>query len=101
MSRNSASRRLQTDGQDAGIPMDRPILPTALSRTPLVAQIWVLLLGGLVIAQLVTMLLTLMLPPEPKAQHSLADVAAALRGQMPVEDRPDHLERAVQTSPPD
>ncbi|WP_157218149.1 ATP-binding protein [Flavisphingomonas formosensis] len=68
---------------------------------PLMFQILALLLGGLVIAQLVTLLLTLLLPPSPSPQHSLASIAAALRGEQGRESRPDGLERAVQPGPPD
>jgi two-component system OmpR family sensor kinase len=45
---------------------------------PIVIQIIGLLLGGLVVAQLVTLLLTLVLPPAPAAQHGFGEIAAAL-----------------------
>jgi signal transduction histidine kinase len=66
---------------------------------PLALQITVLLMGGLVIAQLVTLFLTLMFPPAPAAQYELDDIATALadrRGD-------DHhgLRRLVQAGPPD
>ncbi|MDB5685556.1 MAG: sensor histidine kinase, partial [Rhizorhabdus sp.] len=60
---------------------------------PLVLQILGLLLTGLVVAQGVTLLLTLILPPEPSPQHSIAAVAAALQGVPTGENRPDALER--------
>jgi signal transduction histidine kinase len=66
---------------------------------PLALQITILLLGGLVVAQLVTLFLTLTFPPAPAAQYGLRDIAAALsdrRGD-------DHhgLNRIVQAGPPD
>jgi two-component system OmpR family sensor kinase len=45
---------------------------------PLALQIMALLVGGLVVAQLVTLMLTLLLPPAPAAQYGLDDIAAAL-----------------------
>ena len=45
---------------------------------PLAVQIVALLLAGIVVAQLVTLVLTLLLPPAPPAQHSLADIAAGV-----------------------
>lgn len=45
----------------------------------LAAQILTLLVGGLVVAQAVTLVLTLLLPPEPPARFGLADIAASLR----------------------
>ena len=41
-------------------------------------QIMALLVGGLVVAQLVTLMLTLLLPPAPTPQYGLDDIAAAL-----------------------
>ena len=67
-----------------------------IEEPPIVLQILVLLLGGLVVAQLVTLLLTLVLPPAPPVQRSLGDVAAALRGE-PGRVR---LARTVQGAPP-
>jgi signal transduction histidine kinase len=68
---------------------------------PLLLQILLLLLGGLVVAQAVTLALTLILPPAPAQQHGLDAVAAALRGQPIEEDRPDRLVRKLQNDPPD
>ncbi|HMA49586.1 MAG TPA: ATP-binding protein [Magnetospirillaceae bacterium] len=68
---------------------------------PLLLQILLLLLGGLVVAQAVTLALTLILPPAPAQQHQLDAVAAALRGQPIEEDRPDRLVRKLQNDPPD
>lgn len=62
---------------------------------PILFQILLLLLGGLVVAQFVTLLLTLVLPPAPPVQHRLGDVAAALRGE-----RSGTLVRRVQPGPP-
>jgi two-component system OmpR family sensor kinase len=68
---------------------------------PLVLQILGLLLAGLVIAQVVTLFLTLILPPAPSPEHSLAEVAAVLQGAPSGENRPDPLQRVVQSGPPD
>lgn len=63
----------------------------------LAIQIVVLLTAGLVIAQLVTLFLTLLLPPEPTPQYNLSSVARALRG-----DGSDHkFERLVQAEAPE
>ncbi len=64
---------------------------------PIVFQILVLLLAGLVVAQLVTLLLTLVLPPAPPTQHSFEDVVAALDGG----DGAGHLSRTEQSGPPE
>ena len=62
---------------DAGM---SPFFRLRAWRGPSLAmQILALLLGGLVVAQLVTLLLTLLLPPEPPAKYSLAGIAEALR----------------------
>jgi signal transduction histidine kinase len=81
---------------------------TALGRPrrwpspPIAFQILALLLAGLVVAQTVTLVLTVLLPPAPATQHSLADIAAGLRGAVPDDsdddDRP--LVRTVETQPP-
>nr|WP_232792887.1 ATP-binding protein [Caulobacter hibisci] len=67
---------------------------------PIALQIVALLVASLVVAQLATLALTLLLPPKPPAQHSLADIAAALKGG-PIdasETRP--LVRTVEDEPP-
>ncbi len=67
---------------------------------PIALQIVALLLASLVVAQLATLALTLLLPPKPPAQHSLADIAAGLKGG-PIdasETRP--LVRTVEKEPP-
>ncbi len=63
----------------------------------LVVQIVMLLLGGLVVAQIVTLLLTMLLPPAPTPQYNLDSVAAGLRGQKLA----GNLRRDVQSGPPD
>lgn len=67
---------------------------------PLGLQIMVLLLGGLVVAQLVTLFLTLILPPAPKAQYRLEDVAAVLSGREPTSAGGKALQRSVEAGPP-
>jgi len=64
---------------------------------PLALQIVGLLLAVLFVAQLVTLLLTLLLPPAPKAQYGLNDIAAALTDDAGI----DRLQRTVQSGPPD
>src|SRR6478736_4583852 len=64
---------------------------------PLALQIVALLLAVLFVAQLVTLLLTLLLPPAPQPQYGLDDIAAAL-----AEDAEGNgLQRTVQAGPPD
>jgi signal transduction histidine kinase len=60
----------------------------------------VLLLGGLVVAQLVTLFLTLILPPAPQAQYNLEDVAAVLAGRTPASEGGKSLTRSVEASTP-
>lgn len=61
--------------------MKNPARILAWRGPPLALQIMGLLLGGLVVAQIVTLVLTLFLPPEPPAKYGLADIAASLRDQ--------------------
>ena len=72
-----------------------------LSGLPLALQVMGLLLGVLVIAQLVTLFLTLVLPPEPPPQYRMTDIARALDGaaiRQGGEERP--LQRLVRSGPP-
>ncbi|CAN7219862.1 ATP-binding protein [Phenylobacterium sp. LjRoot225] len=59
---------------------DRPALFRRLPSPPIWLQIIALVVGGLVVAQVVTLALTLLLPPAPPQQHSLGEIAEALRG---------------------
>ena len=70
--------------------------PRAWREPPIAVQILALLLGGLVVAQLVTLLLTLVLPPAPPMQHGIADIVATLRGH-----DAGRLRRRVQAAAPD
>lgn len=72
---------------------------TRWAGPPLLIQILALIVGALVVAQLVTLLLTLVLPPEPPRHYELSDIAATLRGETPADARP--LTRATQAGPPD
>src|SRR3954464_701645 len=65
---------------------------------PLALQIVALLLGGLVVAQLVTLLLTLLLPPAPAPLYGLDDIASALADRRGDDHR--GLQRIVQPGPP-
>jgi len=70
-------------------------------RSPsLAVQIIALLLCGIVLAQLVTLGLTLLLPPAPPAQHSLADIAAGLQGRPIATEGARPLLRAADDQPP-
>ena len=68
--------------------------PLPWREPPIVFQILVLLLAGLVVAQLVTLLLTMVFPPAPATQHSFGEVVEALRGQR------GRLARSEQSGPP-
>jgi signal transduction histidine kinase len=74
--------------------------PTRTPRTwrepPIVLQILVLLFGGLVVAQIVTLMLTMVVPPAPPVQHNMRDIVAALRSQ----EGGSGLTRTVQAGPP-
>ena len=67
---------------------------------PLALQVTALLVGSLVVAQAVTLGLTLLLPPAPAPQHALSEVAAALRGAALRTGGPRPLQRAVRDQPP-
>ncbi|TZG24694.1 HAMP domain-containing protein [Sphingomonas montanisoli] len=76
-----------------------PFFFQRLRGPTLMVQILILLVGGLVIAQLVTLLLTLLLPPAPTPQYDLRTVAAALREAE--ESRNGNLQHIIQPGPPD
>ncbi|WP_421738879.1 ATP-binding protein [Caulobacter sp.] len=67
---------------------------------PIAVQIVALLLGGIIVAQLVTLALTLLLPPTPPPRHSLADIAAGLRGAPVATQGAKPLLRAADDQPP-
>lgn len=67
---------------------------------PLAVQIQCLLVSGLIVAQLVTLLLTLVLPPAPQRQYQLYDIAAALNGRASDDRRDRPLLRMVRDTPP-
>jgi len=48
---------------------------------PIALQLLALLAGGLIVAQLATIVLVLVLPPQPQQVYRLGEVAAALHGQ--------------------
>lgn len=68
---------------------------------PLALQIMALLVGGLIVAQLVTLLLTVLLPPAPTPQYGLDDIAAALLNAPDADIEGNGLQRKVQAGPPD
>jgi two-component system OmpR family sensor kinase len=67
---------------------------------PIAVQVMALLLAGLVAAQTVTLGLTVLLPPAPAMHHTLADIAAGLRGALPDSNADRPLVRTVETQPP-
>lgn len=67
---------------------------------PLAIQIVALLLGGIIVTQLVTLGLTLLLPPAPPPRHSLDDIAAGLRGGAMTTQNARPLLRATDSQPP-
>ena len=68
---------------------------------PLALQITGLLLCGLVVAQLVTLALTLLLPPDPPPQYELGDIAQVLSGSVVANPSARSLQRLVQDGPPE
>jgi two-component system OmpR family sensor kinase len=71
------------------------------SGPPLALQITGLLLAGLVVAQLVTLALTMLLPPEPRRQYELNDIARVLSGSALDIRGARPLQRLLQSEPPD
>jgi two-component system OmpR family sensor kinase len=74
--------------------------PKRFLRLPIAAQLVALLLGVLVVAQCATLLLTLIFPPQPPPQHSLDDIARALRGETVVENGSRPMIRTISYSAP-
>jgi signal transduction histidine kinase len=79
--------------------MARMIVPHLPRRfgMPLAMQMIAILVCVLLAAQLVTLALTVMLPPRPTARWDMDEVALALTGR----DTPDRLERKIMRGPPD
>ena len=69
-------------------------------RIPLAMQIVALLLGGLVVAQLVTLCMTMLAPPAPPAQYGLNDIATVLKGGSVEVKNARPLVRTVRAEPP-
>ncbi|MCE7795991.1 ATP-binding protein [Sphingobium sufflavum] len=74
-----------------------PAFPRIWRGPPLLFQILALLIGGLLVAQVVTLFLTLVLPPPPTPRHRLEDIAMALRSGAA---SADDLQRSVQVAAP-
>jgi two-component system OmpR family sensor kinase len=68
---------------------------------PLALQIMALLLGGLVVAQGVTLALTMLLPPEPQRQWELGDIARVLSGRTAEGRNANLLLRSLQARAPE
>ncbi|MBB4086960.1 ATP-binding protein [Sphingomonas carotinifaciens] len=64
----------------------------------MIVQFIGLVIGALIVAQLATLLLTLVIPPAPPREYALADIATALRSADAHDGRFDRL---VQSGPPD
>jgi signal transduction histidine kinase len=77
----------------------RPILPRFANRLglPLAMQMIVILVCALIGAQLVTLALTVILPPSPAARWNIDEVASALTSS----EVPNRLERKPMLGPPD
>ena len=67
---------------------------------PIAVQILALLVGGLVIAQAVTVLVVLLLPPEPPRVYRLGEIAAALTGASLDSHDGRPLSRSLHAAPP-
>ena len=52
-----------------------------LPAMPITGHVMILVIGVLIVAQGATLILTLAFPPQPPPQHSLEDIARAMRGQ--------------------
>ena len=71
-----------------------------ISGPPLALQIVGLLLGGLVVGQVVTLFLTILLPPLPPPQYGLKQIADTLTGASISRDGSRSLQRVIQSGPP-
>ena len=71
-----------------------------LSGPPLALQIVALLVGSLVVAELVTLFMTMILPPPPRSQYGLNTIARVLEGDASGAGSRS-LERLVQSGPPE
>lgn len=80
--------------------MKRLIAQLRRPDAPIALRIVCLLVGSLVVAQLATMALTLLLPPKPPEQHSLADIAAGLKGAAIDTAASRPLVRTLEDEPP-
>ena len=67
---------------------------------PIAGQLGLLLVAVLVVAQVATLLLTLIFPPQPPPQHGLDDIARALRGEAAVGGGARPLIRVITPAPP-
>ncbi|SOD24710.1 Signal transduction histidine kinase [Variovorax sp. YR752] len=70
------------------------------SGPPLAWQIMGLLLGGLVVAQVVTLALTVLLPPQPQRQWEMGDIARVLSGRSAEGRNANLLQRTLQANAP-
>ncbi|MGJ7533063.1 MULTISPECIES: ATP-binding protein [unclassified Variovorax] len=70
------------------------------SGPPLAWQIMGLLLGGLVVAQVVTLALTVLLPPQPQRQWEMGDIARVLSGRSAEGRNANLLQRTLHANAP-
>lgn len=66
-----------------------------LPPMPIAGHVMLLVIGVLIVAQGATLVLTLTFPPQPPPQHSLEDIAKAMRGQSVPTDEARPLMRQV------
>ena len=71
-----------------------------LRELPLGVQIVALLLAGVVVAQITTLVLTMLLPPRPAPKYRMVEVARALQGGPLKMSNPRPLVRVVRSQPP-
>jgi signal transduction histidine kinase len=86
-----------TTGIVSGMGVDKFWRPWRLS---LGVHILALLLGGLIVAQAVTVALTVLLPPDHRPQYGLDDIAAVLEGSPTHGHYSRPLQRVIQTNRP-
>jgi signal transduction histidine kinase len=67
---------------------------------PIALQILALLVGGLIIAQTVTVLVVLFVPPQPPQVYRLGEVAAALKGASLEAREARPFKRSIRDAPP-
>ena len=71
-----------------------------LPPMPIAGHVMLLVIGVLIVAQGATLVLTLTFPPQPPPQHSLEDIAKAMRGQsIPTDEARPLMRQVVDEAP--